>query len=466
MKFRTKVVVCMICIISIVYGVGSAALMSVSFKNSLDREKQSANQSYKMILGMLQVANNFEKLTSKNDVLEIIETLENKNLGSWDSLRLYSKDKIVYEDGEICDKFVKTDVSMDAKHYELSYLKYNNQRYIQTSGMFDMNKEKVYLDVGYNITHIYDQRIEEQKTYYYIFIIMLAVCGILSYAVAVVLTRSLSKLSRASKAIAGGNLSSRANIKSNDEIGNLAKEFDNMADNIQDNINQMEEDMDRQNQFVGNFTHELKTPMTSIIGYADLIRSKTLSESDEMEAASYIVSEAKRLERLSLKLLDIFVINNGDIQLINTSPANIIETVVENLRNSFKDKGIKLSFSGEKGNCLMEPDLIRSMVINLMDNSRKAMDAGGHIDISVKMTNQGCQIQVSDDGKGMPKEALKHITEAFYRVDKSRSRKMGGAGLGLALCAAIVEIHNGDIRFESEEGKGTMVMVEIKGGRQ
>ena len=81
------------------------------------------------------------------------------------------------------------------------------------------------------------------------------------------------------------------------------------------------------------------------------------------------------------------------------------------------------------------------------------------------MTDQGCIIKIQDNGRGMPKEALNHITEAFYRVDKSRSRKQGGAGLGLALCSNIVKIHNGSINFQSKEGIGTIVTVELKGGR-
>ncbi|MFR0911003.1 MAG: sensor histidine kinase [Eubacterium sp.] len=85
--------------------------------------------------------------------------------------------------------------------------------------------------------------------------------------------------------------------------------------------------------------------------------------------------------------------------------------------------------------------------------------------VKTKMTDQGCIIKTQDNGRGMPKEALNHITEAFYRVDKSRSRKQGGAGLGLALCSNIVKIHNGSINFQSKEGIGTIVTVELKGGR-
>lgn len=170
---------------------------------------------------------------------------------------------------------------------------------------------------------------------------------------------------------------------------------------------------------------------------------------------------------MSLKLLDIFVTENSEVKLVLVSPGKIVEQLVENLKADYLKRNIALKYNYEKGVCLLEPDLVRSLIINLMDNSRKAMTDNGHgiISVEVKMTDNGCSIIVKDNGKGMPPEALQHITEAFYRVDKSRSRKQGGAGLGLALCAKIVEVHNGDIKFESKENEGTTVTVELKGGR-
>ena len=114
---------------------------------------------------------------------------------------------------------------------------------------------------------------------------------------------------------------------------------------------------------------------------------------------------------------------------------------------------------------MLDPDLFRSLVLNLVDNAGKALGSRGHIRVTVRMTGEGCRLCVEDDGPGIPGEARKHLTEAFYRVDKSRSRKQGGAGLGLTLCEKIVKLHNGELSFESEEGRGTKVTAELKGGR-
>ena len=111
---------------------------------------------------------------------------------------------------------------------------------------------------------------------------------------------------------------------------------------------------------------------------------------------------------------------------------------------------------------MVEPDLFSSVIANLVDNSRKAMDKGGNILIMGESINGNYRIRVIDNGRGMPEEAIRHITEAFYRVDKSRSRAQGGAGLGLTLCKEIISLHNGKIAFASKEGEGTCVSVTIK----
>lgn len=474
MKFRTKVVVCMISILSIIFGAGSSALILNSFNSALDREKKSAIQSYEMILNTLKVVNGVEAWADSKDISNTIKEMSTQRNTSWAGIHIYTEKKELYKDGKMKDKSgsllesTKSKKNVDEKSCITKVIAGNDkEKYLKVSGALKVGKEKCYLDVAYDISPIYEERDKLQQIYYEVFAIMIALCGILSYSNSFIMTRPLVRLSRTSKAIAAGNISYRSRIKTKDEIGTMAREFDKMADKLENNIIELKDTMESQNQFIGNFTHELKTPMTSIIGYADLLRSQALTMDEQVEAANYIFSEGKRLERLSLKLLDIFVTENSEVKLVLVSPGKIVEQLVENLKADYLKRNITLKYNYEKGVCLLEPDLVRSLIINLMDNSRKAMTDNGHgiISVEVKMTDSGCSIIVKDNGKGMPPEALQHITEAFYRVDKSRSRKQGGAGLGLALCAKIVEVHNGDIKFESKENEGTTVTVELKGGR-
>ena len=189
-----------------------------------------------------------------------------------------------------------------------------------------------------------------------------------------------------------------------------------------------------------------------------------LTPEEEQDAANYIFSEGKRLESLSFKLLDILVLKKKTAELQPCSPAQLVGGTVEHLRRVFAEKNIVLQCRCEEGMCMLEPDLVKSLLVNLLDNARKAMDGGGNIYVVSEMLPDGCRIRVLDTGRGIPQEEIAHITEAFYRVDKSRSRAQGGVGLGLSLCSEIVQLHNGTMSFASRVGNGTCVTVELKGG--
>ena len=122
--------------------------------------------------------------------------------------------------------------------------------------------------------------------------------------------------------------------------------------------------------------------------------------------------------------------------------------------------------SVQPGECLIEPDLVYCLLKNLVENAANAMPgSGGKIIITQKMIKNGCRIFVKDNGCGIPENSMKHLTDPFYRVDRSRSRQAGGTGLGLSLCREIADIHGGYIRFRSMAEKGTVVMVALKGVR-
>lgn len=214
---------------------------------------------------------------------------------------------------------------------------------------------------------------------------------------------------------------------------------------------------------MGAFAHELKTPMTSIIGFADLLRQGNLDENTRMMAAEYIYSEGRRLEKLSFKLLDLLLLKKDAITLRRVWLNQYIAEVERALSPGLKRKGIRLICKAEQARVALEPDLTKSLLYNLIDNAGKAMDGEGIIALMATAIPGGCQFQVADNGRGMEQEELTKITEAFYRVDKSRSRKQGGAGLGLALCKQIVELHSGSIHFDSQPGKGTRITVTLYG---
>lgn len=226
----------------------------------------------------------------------------------------------------------------------------------------------------------------------------------------------------------------------------------------------LKETADRREEFIASFAHELKTPLTAIIGYADMLRSKEMAPKARFTAAGYIFSEGKRLESLSLKLMDIIVAGRQDIERRRYDAAYLLREISAVTVPSVTDDGMKLEVYWENGEVEVEPDLFKTLLINLIDNARKASKRGQTIELFGKKTEEGYAFFVRDHGRGMKTEELDKITEPFYMIDKSRSRAQNGAGLGLALCSKIAELHGSKLEYESELGKGTTVRVNLKGG--
>ncbi len=455
----------MITLMALFFGAGGSALISITFHTSLQQEKKTAQESYRMILNTLQIVNSMDEWTDEKDISKILEQLSAQDaFGA--ALQLHSETGIIYSKGTVALHLKDLSGKIDTSHLACTIFSAPDSRYyLQLSGAFFVGKEIYYLEAAYDISSIYEARTQQQELFQQIFIILIAACACFSYILAFFLTRPLARLSKASREIACGNYDYRSRIKSSDEVGAVSRDFDLMADHLQNSIEQLQHAMERQNLFIGNFTHELKTPMTSIIGYADLLRSQTLSKEDEVDAANYIFSEGRRLERLSLKLLDIFVSEHESFTLTKACAADIITSLVNHLKPVLAKEQITLECDCEDGYCMLDTDFFGSLLVNLIENARKALANGGSIAVRLAMTADGCTVTVTDNGSGIPETALAHITEAFYRVDKSRSRAQGGAGLGLTLCAEIAKMHHGTISFESKEQCGTTVTVNLKGGR-
>lgn len=205
------------------------------------------------------------------------------------------------------------------------------------------------------------------------------------------------------------------------------------------------------------FAHELKTPLTSIIGYADMLNTVDLSEEERREAYYYIYSQGKRLESLSHKLLELVSMEQTEFQVRPVNTKDLEENVRNTMRPVFATKRIKGKIILEKGIIYGDKDLLLSVLYNLLDNAVKAVEEDGFILLKGAVVEQGYEIKVVDNGRGIPKQDISRITEAFYMVDKSRSRKEGGAGIGMALCQRIVTLHQGILRISSHQGEGTVM---------
>ena len=463
MKFKHKLVLCMVVLLGLSFGLGGTILIHRSFKTSLSSTIDSDLLNYESIQSTLLIAVDTNSVSSYIDMSNIINQLSAQGNSNRKNIILRNSDMEVVS--IMNSSFTYKEMKPSDENTCNSIIwRENNNYYLQLCSSMDINTENLdisQMDIVYDITSVYAARAQEQNTFRLLLIAIFVVGSITSMIAASLLTKPLEKLSSLAQHISHGDYSARLHIHSGDEIEALANDFNNMADTIEDNISELHFSMEKQEQFMGSFAHELKTPMTSIIGYADLLRSQNMSEDETNEAANYIFSEGKRLESLSLKLLDLLVVKNQETILTPTDPALAVRNVINVMKPELAKEHITLKSSCRKGCCMMDIDLFQSLIINIIDNARKAIDDNCLIHVAGTVRDDNYVIIIKDNGRGMPPEEITRISEAFYRIDKSRSRAQGGAGLGLAICSKIAEIHQAKIKYKSAVGRGTVVTITL-----
>ena len=462
MSYRLKLILTISVLIALTFSAGGTILISVSFQNSLETETQAALNDFQGIQNTLYLLNSLGSQTGFDNLREALDSMAEQKVGRWQALCLKTGDHTIYQSrGELLMRYALPALSTS----QCSYIRLDDEygQGLLTQSSIAAGSEKLVLTARFDFSPLYRTR-ESQSRIYLAAYAAVVTLGILAAVVlSFTMTRRLRRLTTAVRKIAGGDLTTRSRIASSDEFGQLSRDFDSMADKLQETLSRMESDMLRQENFMGAFAHELKTPMTAIIGFADLLRQGNLDESTRMTAANYIFTEGRRLEKLSFKLLELIVLQKDTIIMKRVWLNRYVEEIERALAPSLREKGIRLVCRAEQAKAVLEPDLVKSVLYNLIDNASKAMDSGGIIGVKATAIPGGCQFYVADNGRGMEEKELARITEAFYRVDKSRSRAQGGAGLGLALCKQIVELHNGSIHFDSKPGAGTQVTATLYG---
>jgi len=284
--------------------------------------------------------------------------------------------------------------------------------------------------------------------------VILATSAVVIALVRLVL-RPITTLKQNTGLIAAGIYDKRIEINENDEIGELAADFNQMAAAVERHVDELRNEADRRTLFMSTLTHELKTPMTSISGNTQTLLRTKMDEDERENALIRIEDECMRIERLSQKLMQLIVLRQNSISMAAYSVADLLESVQASCAEQLKQRGLTLAVSNDMDTLMMDKDLLLSLLLNLIDNAGKASRPDGMIELSA----HGNTITVKDYGKGITQDEIDKITQPFYMVDKSRSKKAGGIGLGLALAEETARLHGATLVFESTLGKGTVVKV-------
>jgi len=272
--------------------------------------------------------------------------------------------------------------------------------------------------------------------------------------------KPLDVVARASREIAGGKFDERIIVKANNELAQVAHDFNKMAQTVEEQISYLEEEAKNKQQFVDNFAHEIRTPLTSIHGYAEYMNKTSLNEKEVIESTSYIMGEAAHMKNIANSLLELATLRDYVPIKKDIRVSKLFNDIAGTLESSLNASGVELTYSSDVDTVYAQEDLLRSLILNLCTNAIKACIHGDCIiRLEARKRVDGIVISVADDGEGIPKESLHKVVEPFYRLDKSRNREYGGTGLGLALCHQIAAVHEAKMVIESEQGRGTTVEI-------
>ncbi|WP_019241632.1 MULTISPECIES: sensor histidine kinase [Bacillus] len=344
------------------------------------------------------------------------------------------------------------DLKENTRHYIIRDI--DDKTYIFISNLITIEKEDYILTYIRDISPVFKDRKNDYSLFLKIDFAATILFVVMMFFVSSYITRPIHHLIDATKRISKGHFSEKVRVQTKDEFAILAKHFNTMSDMIEEKINELKKNNEEKQRFINNLTHELKTPLTSIIGYSDLLRKTKYDEKIFNEGLHYIYKEGKRLEDLAshlMRLLD----KDENVLLKNESILDVILDIKGAITPYLNEKNMNLLIEGKDFKVDMERELIKIVISNLVTNSIKASPEGTTIEIHVN--NKDFKIEVKDYGCGIPREHIKNVFEPFFMVNKSRTRNNNGAGLGLAICKRIMDIHHGSIMIESEVGKGTVV---------
>jgi len=278
--------------------------------------------------------------------------------------------------------------------------------------------------------------------------------------ISLILTQNISgpirKLARATRSLISGEFKTRVNIKNKDELGKLSRDFNILAKTL-------DKEAESADKWLADISHELRTPLAILKSELEAIEDG-IREFDE-ETLNSLTHEVKRINTLVNDLYELSLSDLGAMkyQMVETDIKTNIESSIESFRDRYREAEIDISFEfDEVGNILGDQHRLTQLFTNLLENTLKYTDGPGRLNINMHAIDNEIIISFADSAPGVDSETLEKIFDRFYRVELSRSREMGGAGLGLSICSEIVDAHSGSITAKQSSIGGLEIIVKLK----
>lgn len=275
------------------------------------------------------------------------------------------------------------------------------------------------------------------------------------------LTKRLRHMQDGVSAFEQGDFDTRVDVDSNDEIGQLAKCFNSMADTLEDTMEELRQADRMRRELVANVSHDLRSPLASIQGYLETVHIKD-GDLDPEERQRYVKTALRNAQRLNNLVSELFELSKLETEQVEPTIepfpiAELAQDIVMQYEPQAEEQGIDLTVDLPERHVRVEADigLVERALSNLIDNAIHYTPDGGAVRVRLENQRLDVCVEVTDTGPGIPEDDLPHIFERFYRVDKSRDRDKGGAGLGLAIAKTILELHGRTLEVDSTVGEGT-----------
>ena len=449
MKLWQRVYLVALIVITLVVNVGFFGIIYFTYNQMLQEEKNRCSAEFVILRENIS-----SDITQMEKNVSLNEEYFSKFLNAYNSY--YKSDTLLF--GVVDNVVVGAQENREQLPNENGvYIKDEGKTTIYISQILDDNHQN-YRIIMRRTLDDFDKIWDTLKPLYIVggIVLSLGVSLLLALLVRIVL-KPMDKLEQAAKMVETGDWSARVHIKGNHELAQLGNQFNSMAGAVEQNITKLQE-------LINNLAHEMNTPITSIQGFADYIRMSELSIEEQNECLEFIADESKRLKKISAVLLEMAKMQNVD-EIIKEkfSIKNLCDRLEQIHKNEFGKCNVQFKVQCDVEFIYANETLIESLLRNLINNAYRAVadKENAYIELKIFEEKNVLNIKITDNGCGIEKIHLSHIFEPFYRIDKARSREMGGSGLGLPFCKKIVDMHNGTIEVQSELNKGTTFLINL-----
>ncbi|SDP14623.1 Signal transduction histidine kinase [Paenibacillus sp. yr247] len=455
MKFWQKTYLCVLIVFLIAFDLGAYGLLKKSYQLNEQLDISRGVSVYGSIEKSLSyILRVYTERTGITNYETVIASFAANYYKEDILLEVYQADQLIFSNAY---QFVGDRAELHGDPYQSVYRKMNDELWLFIGGKMEFQDLRLVISRNSDYLQEYYATLRQ-----YFITLSVVISLILSAALIFLLfqlTAPIRRLNKGVRAIAAGAYDRRVIVRGNDEFGELAQDFNRMVDAVSNHIETIKKASEDKEIFINNLTHELKTPITAIKGYSEFLNHANYNEEERRMAVHYIYEHIARLDVLSGKMMQLLYLKSEEVALEPVQIENLFSYVVNMERHHLEAKQMTIRIECSADEVYGDQELLQSLFINLVENSIKASSFGGEIQMRSYHYDEGVVLEVLDYGRGIPEKDIEKITEAFYVVDRSRSKELGGIGLGLSICNQIAQLHHANIQIDSKENEYTRVSV-------